>query len=81
MYGSVRIVESWLMVDRVEDWSRVRSPARARRRMKRGYRQNIDIIETPKKEAISMDGGQTLYMHPVTADVLRREIKARETSR
>jgi hypothetical protein len=74
MYGEVRIVESWLMVDRVEDWSRVRSPSRARRRMKRGFRQNVSIIETPKKSAISMDGGRTLYIHPVTARVLRQEI-------
>ena len=32
----------------VEDWSLVRSPSRAARRLKRGYRQNLWYFETEK---------------------------------
>lgn len=67
-----RFVESWDMVDRVEDWSRVRSPSRARRRLKYGYPQNITIRHVPKKDAISFDGGKTYYVHPQMMDALRK---------
>jgi hypothetical protein len=70
----MRIVESWLMVERIEDWSGVRSPSRARRRLKRGFPQRIVIREVPKKEAISIDGGRTYYMHPITARALREAL-------
>jgi hypothetical protein len=78
-YGSqisgLRFIESEAMVDQVEDWSRVRSPSRAERRRRQGHRQNVRIVTTPKKEAVSLDG-RTFYMHPVMADALRREIKS-----
>jgi hypothetical protein len=73
-FGGVRIIESLDMVDHVEDWSRVRSPGRARRRMRYGYRQNVRTIAIPKKCAISTDGGRTLFMHPEMARELRRQI-------
>lgn len=73
--------ESWLMVDRVEDWSRVRSPGRARRRLRRGYPQNIIIRETPKKEAITIDGGRTYIMHPETAKEFRRLVVEQERTK
>jgi hypothetical protein len=76
-FGGVQIVESWKMVDRTEDWSRVRSPSRAERRRRLGHRQNIDIRETSKKEAITIDGGRTYIMHPVMAAEFRRQIPAR----
>jgi hypothetical protein len=68
-YGGLQIVESWLMVDRHEDWSRVRSPSRAIRRMKYGHPQNIRYYDVPKKEA--MQKGGTLVMHPEMARQLR----------
>lgn len=74
MLGCVRIIESPEMVDRYEDWSRVRSPSRAARRIRYGHRQNIVVRAIPKKEAISMDGGRTLIMHPETARQLRQAI-------
>lgn len=76
MLGNVRIIESLAMVDQVEDWSRVRSPGRARRR-RRKYPQNIRIVEVPKKHALSADGGRTLIMHPEMARELRRAIDNR----
>ena len=72
----VRIIESLDMVDYVEDWSRVRSPGRARRR-RRKHRQNIRVIAVPKKEAFSTDGGRTLIMHPEMARQLREAIPER----
>lgn len=72
--GSGKIIESRDMVDPVEDWSGVRSPSRAVRRRKRGFPQRIKIVYVPKKEAISMDGGRTVVMHPDMAAELRRRI-------
>lgn len=59
-----RIIESIYLVDRHEDWSRVRSHGRATRRRKQGKRQNIVVTETPKKDAYQIDG--KVYVHPVT---------------
>lgn len=73
MLGEIRIVESLAMVDHVEDWSKVRSPGRARRRRKK-YRQNIQVVAVPKKDAVAIDGGRTLVMHPSVAIELRRQI-------
>ena len=73
----VHIVESLEMVDQVEDWSRVRSPSRARRRLRYGHKQNIRIVYVPKKEAFWADNGRTLVMHPVMAAELRRQIPRR----
>lgn len=75
-YGGLRIIERPDMVDPVEDWSRVRSPSRARRRMKAGHPQHMRIIYVPKKEAYQM--GNTLVMHPVMAAELRRQMAAKE---
>lgn len=70
-YGGLQIFEDWLMVDIKEDWSRVRSPARARRRRWK-HKQNIDIVHVPKPEAIRM--GNKVYMHPEMAAELRRQV-------
>jgi len=77
MIGSVRIIEDANLLDTVEDWSRVRSPARAWRRRRRGFKQNIVTRHVPKKEIYSLDGGRTLVMHPEMARELRRQLAAR----
>lgn len=77
-FAGVRIVESFAMVDHVEDWSRVRSPGRARRRRKLGYRQNIEVIAVPKKEAFFIDNGRTAVMHPEMATQLRQALQRLE---
>jgi len=74
MIGSVRIIEDANLLDTVEDWSRVRSPARARRRRKRGFPQNIVYRSVPKRDIYSLDGGRTLVMHPAIAREVRRKI-------
>lgn len=69
-FAGVRVIESLEMVDSVEDWSRVRSPSRARRRMRQGYRQNVVVTVTPKQEVLML--GDTMVAHPVIVDQLRR---------
>ena len=71
-FSGCRIIEDLTLVDMVEDWSRVRSPSRARRRRKRGYRQNVVMRAVPKQEVYSLDGGRTLVMHPEVARVMER---------
>lgn len=73
-YMGIRIQVSPLMVDMVEDWSQVRSPARARRRLKRGFPQRIRMVEVPKKEAFRH--GDTMVMHPDMYAALKCQLYA-----
>lgn len=66
--ASFEIVESIHMTVPAEDWSRVRSPGRARRRMKRGYRQNIRYYQKPSSEVFVTDG--KIMAHPETIRAL-----------
>jgi|EndMetStandDraft_7_1072992.scaffolds.fasta_scaffold1005518_1 hypothetical protein len=76
IFGGVRIVEDQnLVIEDGEDWSGVRSPGRAKRRRARGFRQNITTKYKPRPEALSMDDGHTLIMHPAMADQLRKEAR------
>lgn len=63
-YSGLRIIRDINMTDTVEDWSRVRSPGRARRRRKLGYPQNIVYRRVPKKDLFRI--GDTLVGHPET---------------
>jgi hypothetical protein len=63
----IRIIESIYATKRVEDWARVRSPSRAARRLKRGFRQNIAVRLEP---AAFMVGGQ-MVAHPAIVRALR----------
>lgn len=63
MLAGLQVIEDRSLVDSVEDWSRVRSPGRARRRQRYGYRQNIRIVKVPKKEMFIL-GGNKLVVHP-----------------
>ncbi len=53
-----------------EDWSRVRSPGRATRRRKRGFRQNIDIVPNDGPQAIRF--GDTI----ITNSAMYAQLKA-----
>jgi hypothetical protein len=73
-----RIIEAESMVEIIgEDWSQVRSPARARRRRRR-YPQRIRTLYAPRKDAYQMPdgrGGFVYVMHPVTAVEFRRLLR------
>jgi hypothetical protein len=73
-FGGARIVEDRNLVDYVEDWSKVRSPSRARRRLKRGFAQNILMREVPRQTVYSFNNGRTLVMHPDVARELDRQM-------
>lgn len=68
-------VESDLMTVLAEDWSRVRSPSRAIRRRKRGFRQNIRYYQAPDPDLKVM--GTKIIGHPVTLSEFRDRIKER----
>lgn len=67
----IQIIEDIYMTVPWEDWSKVRSPGRARRRLKRGFKQNIKIIQIPSEKIIMM--GRKAIMHPEKAkEILKR---------
>lgn len=67
------IIESLAMVDGpFEDWSRVRSPGRARRR--RRYRQNIRFYYTPKPDFLRLPDG-TMVGHPQTVRAFYAKVR------
>lgn len=71
-----RIVENPLLTVTVEDWSKVRSPSRARRRLKRGFKQNVIYRLTPDPKGYYLDGGRVLVMHPEIVRELERHFAA-----
>lgn len=72
----MQIRESLLMTDTVEDWSGVRSPSRAIRRRRRGFRQNIKVKHVPKSDGFVIDG--VVYVHPVTLALARAQLRIAE---
>lgn len=56
------ITDDKTMINTHEDWSNVRSPGRARRRRKRGFKQNIVVTHSVKQEIYRVN--DTLIMHP-----------------
>jgi hypothetical protein len=69
MFNGLRIVEDPTLVEVVgEDWSGVRSPARARRRRKK-HRQNIKPLYAPIQRVYHL--GDKLLCHPAIADQIR----------
>lgn len=76
----LKIISSPEMVDGpFEDWSRVRSPGRARRRRHK-HRQNIRLYYTPKPEFIRLPNG-TLVGHPAMVAKLRKAAEAANAQR
>ncbi len=57
----------------VEDWSRCRSPARAKRRERRGFRQHVRRFNKPA----CYEANGTFYIHPTLAADMRKEMKRR----
>ncbi|MEY9198711.1 hypothetical protein ABIA16_003827 [Sinorhizobium fredii] len=63
------IVTSLAMTVPAEDWSRVRSPSRARRRMRQGHRQNVRHYQAPDPRFYMIGGA--IHCHPVMLEKLR----------
>jgi len=73
-YGALQIIETDMVGDPWEDWSGVRSPGRARRRLKRGFKQNIVVRYKANGKAIQDTARGTIYIHPHDAIRLRSAI-------
>lgn len=71
-----RVIETPSMVHTIQDWSRVRSPARARRRMKRGYAQNVVTRTVPRDDVVVHN--ETMYVHPATMMKLREQLELKK---
>ena len=54
------------------DWSRCRSPARAKRRLRYGFPQHV-VWERPARTCYVCDG--RIFMHPHTAALIRNEFE------
>lgn len=72
LIAGLKIVEDISMVDCIEDWSKVRSPGRARRRRAK-HKQKIKVRFKPREHAYQF--GDTLVMHPAMAARLHSEIE------
>lgn len=55
-----------------EDWSKVRSPGRARRRRKK-HRQNITAKYKPDGKFLINEREHAIYCHPAMANMLRAQ--------
>lgn len=67
-FGSMPIFESVVMTKPFEDWSEVRSPSRARRRLKRGFPQRIRYVQIPDPQLYVFNGA--VHGHPETVKKL-----------
>lgn len=73
-FAGLRIVESLALYDVVEDWSKVRSPGRARRRRAK-HPQRITYRHVAKPDAYRI--GNEIHMHPETARRFREMLAQR----
>lgn len=69
-FSGFAIIEVATMVKYAgEDWSKVRSPARARRRRKK-HRQNITTLYEPDGQFLVDQKASRIYCHPMMAKAL-----------
>lgn len=54
-YMGMKVIVDDNLTETVEDWSKVRSPSRAKRRMKRGFSQNVVYRKIPSDKIIVMN--------------------------
>jgi hypothetical protein len=69
IFNGMPVRESILLTVRHEDWSKVRSPGRARRRMKNGHRQRISYLDIPNPHVFIIHG--VIHGHPDTLKKMR----------
>lgn len=72
-WRGIQIVTDRNMVERVEDWSEVRSPSRAERRRRRGFPQRIKVAVKPSNKVITI--GNRAIMHPDMYAEFRRRME------
>lgn len=77
-FNGMPIMESLLLTVRHEDWSGVRSPSRARRRIKQGHKQRIKYVDLPSPDLIVTHG--IIHGHPETIRKMFEAINAKEAA-
>lgn len=71
-------VNDIVMSKTIEDWTKVRSPSRAARRRKRGFKQNIIYKIVPKEEGIFLKEQNTLIVHSEIYKKLKEKNKTND---
>lgn len=70
--GVFTIIEDPTLIDHVIDWSLCRSPSRAKRRRRLGYKQRTRIVEdNPRAYTL----GHRIICHPSIAQMIRDRVK------
>lgn len=68
--NGLSLVETAHATEQCEDWSACRSPSRARRREKRGFKQRVRRWRKPA----CYQTGDTIFIHPDLAREMRRRM-------
>jgi hypothetical protein len=71
-YAGIRIVETETVGDPYDDWSQVRSPSRAIRRLRRGFKQRIVTRFRANGKSFHDTMRNVIYIHPHDAIILRQ---------
>jgi len=74
--GAIQIFETEMVGDPWQDWSGVRSPSRAIRRLRRGFKQNIVTRYRANGKCIHDKARNVIYIHPHDAIRLRAAVRA-----
>lgn len=72
-FAGLSIISTDQAVVTEEDWTEVRSPARAARRRRYGHPQRIRVTKTPAAYHV----GDVIYAHPEVYERLRRKTDER----
>lgn len=64
LYNGTEVVMSMYMTELKEDWSGCRSPARAARRLRRGFPQRMVVRSVPRADVLIANG--KMFVHPET---------------
>jgi len=72
-FGGLSIISTDQAVITEEDWTEVRSPARAARRRRQGHPQQIITTRTPTAVQV----GEVIYAHPEIYAQLQRRVSER----
>ena len=71
----LQIITSRVVGEPFADWSGVRSPGRARRRLKQGHRQNIVTSYRSNGTALHDKKRNIIYCHPADYDTIKRNVE------
>lgn len=72
-YMGYDVIKSFHMVETVYDWSKCRSPSRAKRRMKK-HPQHVVITTVPRKDILFIESQRLMVCHPATYDAIIKEL-------